>query len=64
MSMSSSSSSSSLHNNTNIDGDYIIDDCEVCGWIAAIGAMVAFGTFGVPIKSKIATTLQIDPLIM
>jgi hypothetical protein len=38
--------------------------CEVCGWVAAVGAMLAFGSFGVPIKSKVAQTLDIDPLVM
>jgi glucose uptake protein GlcU len=38
--------------------------CEVCGWLAAFGGMVAFGSFGVPIKSKVATSVDIDPLVM
>jgi hypothetical protein len=37
--------------------------CEVCGWIAAFCSMIAFGTFGVPIKSKIAQSVNIDPLV-
>ena len=38
--------------------------CESCGWIAAFIAMLAFGTFGVPVKSKVAKELNIDPLVM
>jgi glucose uptake protein GlcU len=38
--------------------------CEMCGWIAAAGGMLAFGSFGVPIKSKVAMSLNIDPLVM
>mmetsp|Transcript_25364 Transcript_25364/g.59383 ORF Transcript_25364/g.59383 Transcript_25364/m.59383 type:complete len:448 (-) Transcript_25364:1477-2820(-) len=38
--------------------------CESCGWIAAFVAMLAFGTFGVPVKSKVAKELDIDPLVM
>jgi glucose uptake protein GlcU len=38
--------------------------CEMCGWIAALGGMLAFGSFGVPIKSKMAKSLDIDPLVM
>lgn len=36
----------------------------MCGWMAAVGGMLAFGSFGVPIKSKVAQTLDIDPLAM
>lgn len=32
--------------------------------MAAVGAMLAFGSFGVPVKSKVAQTLDIDPLVM
>lgn len=32
--------------------------------MAAVGGMLAFGSFGVPIKSKVAQTLDIDPLAM
>ena len=39
-------------------------DCDVCGWLAAIGSMLFFGSFGVPIKSKVAKRLDIDPLAM
>lgn len=38
--------------------------CEPCGWVAAFIAMLAFGTFGVPVKSKVAKQLNIDPLVM
>jgi hypothetical protein len=38
--------------------------CDTCGWLAAFGGMLAFGSFGVPIKSKVAQTLDIDPLAM
>ncbi|KAL3921744.1 MAG: hypothetical protein SGARI_006607, partial [Bacillariaceae sp.] len=38
--------------------------CEMCGWLAALGGMIAFGSFGVPIKSKMAKSLDIDPLVM
>jgi glucose uptake protein GlcU len=36
----------------------------MCGWIAAIMSMVAFGSFGVPIKSKASKACDIDPLVM
>jgi glucose uptake protein GlcU len=39
-------------------------DCEVCGLVAAFVAMIAFGSFGVPIKSKVAKSVDIDPLVM
>lgn len=37
--------------------------CEVCGWAAAFCSMLAFGTFGVPIKSQAAVSVDIDPLV-
>jgi glucose uptake protein GlcU len=37
--------------------------CEACGWAAALCSMLAFGTFGVPIKSKAAVSVDIDPLV-
>ena len=37
--------------------------CDACGWAAAVGGMLAFGTFGVPIKSQVAQSLKIDPLV-
>ncbi|OEU17733.1 hypothetical protein FRACYDRAFT_184267 [Fragilariopsis cylindrus CCMP1102] len=39
-------------------------NCEMCGWLWAIGGMLAFGSFGVPVKSKVAISLDIDPLVM
>uniref|UniRef100_A0A6U0ENB9 EF-hand domain-containing protein n=1 Tax=Helicotheca tamesis TaxID=374047 RepID=A0A6U0ENB9_9STRA len=41
-----------------------IDGNDTCGWIAAIVAMVCFGTFGVPIKGDAANSVDIDPLVM
>jgi hypothetical protein len=37
--------------------------CEACGWAAAFCSMLAFGTFGVPIKSQAAVKVDIDPLV-
>lgn len=37
--------------------------CDVCGWAAAACSMLAFGSFGVPIKSKAAVAVDIDPLV-
>lgn len=37
--------------------------CESCGWAAAFCSMLAFGTFGVPIKSQAAVKVNIDPLV-
>lgn len=37
--------------------------CELCGWLAAAGAALAFGTFGVPIKAPAAQRHDIDPLV-
>jgi len=36
---------------------------EALGWMAAIGSMLAFGSFGVPIKSDAANAVDIDPLV-
>jgi hypothetical protein len=33
------------------------------GWAAALLAAVAFGSFGVPIKSEAARSVDIDPLV-
>ena len=41
----------------------ISSSCDVCGWAAAFCSMLAFGTFGVPIKSETAVKLDIDPLV-
>ena len=38
--------------------------CEACGWAAAFCSMLAFGSFGVPIKSGAALKVDIDPLVM
>lgn len=38
--------------------------CELCGWLAAICSMLAFGSFGVPIKSDVARSVDVDPLVM
>lgn len=37
--------------------------CEVCGWLSAFVSMLSFGSFGVPIKSKAAVSVDIDPLV-
>lgn len=37
--------------------------CESCGWMAAFCSMLAFGSFGVPIKSKRAQSVDVDPLV-
>lgn len=36
---------------------------EACGWAAAACSALAFGTFGVPIKSEAARSVDIDPLV-
>lgn len=41
-----------------------VGTCDACGWMAAIGGMLAFGSFGAPIKSKTALSVDIDPLVM
>mmetsp|Transcript_8241 Transcript_8241/g.12672 ORF Transcript_8241/g.12672 Transcript_8241/m.12672 type:complete len:416 (+) Transcript_8241:132-1379(+) len=38
--------------------------CEICGWLWTIGAILAFGSFGVPVKSKAAKSVDVDPLVM
>jgi len=42
----------------------MVANCDACGWLAAVGGMLAFGTFGVPIKSEAARSVDIDPLVM
>lgn len=37
--------------------------CEICGWAAAVGSALAFGSFGVLIKSDAAKSVDIDPLV-
>ena len=49
---------------TNGSGSNSSAGCEMCGWLAAFCGMIAFGSFGVPIKSKVAKSLNIDPLVM
>lgn len=44
-----------------LEGD-VKESCESCGWIAAIVSMIAFGTYGVPMKS-ISATIKPDPLV-
>ena len=40
-----------------------LDHCtERCGWISAIIAAIAFGSFGVPIKQT--KNINVDPLVM
>jgi hypothetical protein len=36
---------------------------DSCGWLAAAGSALAFGTFAVPIKSDAARSVDIDPLV-
>ena len=37
--------------------------CESCGWASALGAVLSFGSFGIPIKSETCQRLTIDPLV-
>lgn len=37
--------------------------CVICGWAAAACSMLAGGSFGVPIKSEAARSVDIDPLV-
>lgn len=37
--------------------------CDACGWAAAFMSMLGFGSFGAPIKSKAAESVDIDPLV-
>ncbi|EED93958.1 predicted protein [Thalassiosira pseudonana CCMP1335] len=47
------------------DNIMIKEQCsEICGYAAAMAAAFAFGSFGVPVKSKVASRLDIDPLVM
>ena len=39
------------------------DSCEACGWAAAVLSMLAFGSFGAPIKSDAAKSVNVDPLV-
>jgi hypothetical protein len=48
---------------TTADTSTIGSSCEICGWMAAICSALAFGTFAVPIKSDVARSVNIDPLV-
>jgi hypothetical protein len=39
------------------------NSCESCGWIAAIVSMIAFGSYGVPIKTQAMRAIDPDPLV-
>ena len=42
----------------------ILDTCsEACGWIAAITAVISFGSFGVPIKTSVHG-IEMNALVM
>ena len=45
------------------DNSTMESTCEICGWMAAICSALAFGTFAVPIKSNVARSVNIDPLV-
>ncbi len=57
-----------LFDSDNYNGDDTMpsasETCELCGWVSAFIGMLAFGSFGVPVKSKVAKSLDIDPLVM
>lgn len=57
-----------LFDGDNYNGDDVVPSagqtCELCGWVSAFIGMLAFGSFGVPVKSKMAKSLNIDPLVM
>lgn len=40
------------------------NDLQMNRYGAAIAAAFCFGSFGVPVKSKVASKLDIDPLVM
>jgi len=67
-SYTSTAMSSFLFDGDNYNGDNAIpsssETCELCGWVSAFLGMLAFGSFGVPVKSKMAKSLDIDPLVM
>jgi hypothetical protein len=54
------STGGSIDNNSNNNETVT---CEICGWMAAACSAIAFGTFAVPIKSDIARSVNIDPLV-
>jgi glucose uptake protein GlcU len=37
--------------------------CDACGWAGAFMSMLGFGSFGAPIKSDAAKSVDIDPLV-
>lgn len=41
----------------------LVGNCDACGWTAAFMAMLGFGSFGAPIKSEAAKSVDIDPLV-
>lgn len=41
----------------------VLSECDAYGWAAAVVSMMAFGSFGVPIKSEAARSVDIDPLV-
>ena len=44
-------------------GESILDGCsDNCGWAAAILCVIAFGSFGVPIKTS--AKVEVDPFIL
>jgi hypothetical protein len=60
----SNSTSDSGSSSSSSSGSTGGGQCEFCGWVSAFLAMLAFGTFGAPIKSHVAKSLDIDPLVM
>lgn len=52
---------------TTVDVANVVDDvetCDTCGYIAAILAAILLGTSGVPIKTEIVQTLDVDHLVL
>ncbi|KAG7339660.1 drug/metabolite transporter superfamily protein [Nitzschia inconspicua] len=62
--MDSDNNNNSSNNNNESDGSLSPSSYELYGWLAAMGGMLAFGSFGVPVKSKVVQNLDIDPLVM
>ena len=42
----------------------VVETCDACGYIAAILAAILLGTSGVPIKTEIIQTLDVDHLVL
>mmetsp|Transcript_9175 Transcript_9175/g.12755 ORF Transcript_9175/g.12755 Transcript_9175/m.12755 type:complete len:410 (-) Transcript_9175:542-1771(-) len=43
----------------------MLEHCtEACGWAAALVSIFAWGSFGVPVKGKTCSRLNVDPLVM